>query len=79
MKNERQADRVWDTDVNPGGWCHRECWLYEHPELPGLNPQQRLLREIFGEIAAGGKCRKTIAARKVRETGRLIIRRTDSH
>jgi hypothetical protein len=71
MKDEAAHNRVWDTDVQPGGWCHRDCWRREHPEL--LTDMERILMGIFGDYAR--KARRTRATRKVAETGRLDVDR----
>jgi len=67
MRPEKAENRVWDADVQPGGWTHRTCWDDTH------HPQVLLLNEIFGNRTA--KVRQQRAPQIIAERGDLIIRR----
>jgi hypothetical protein len=71
MKDERGEDRVWDSDTDLGGWCHRACWDTEHAEAGST---EAAIRDIFVRTP-GGRGRQTLAARRVDREGSLRVRR----
>lgn len=70
MRPEKAENRVWDTDVPPGGWAHRWCWTQTH------EPVALLLAEVFGSTMA--KTRQERAPKIIEERGDLIVRRPSS-
>lgn len=70
MRPEKAENRVWDTAVEPGGWCHRRCW---EDEQKTPSREEMVLREIFGHSNA--RVRQRRAPQIIAERGDLIIRR----